>query len=60
EFVPCMARAAVAVGVDGIFVEVHKDPGSALCDGPNSVALQDLMPLLKQLKAIRGALSTAH
>jgi 2-dehydro-3-deoxyphosphooctonate aldolase (KDO 8-P synthase) len=60
EFAPCMARAALAVGVDGVFVEVHKDPGSALCDGPNSVALKDLRLLLKQLKAIRDALSTAH
>ena len=60
EFVPYMARAALAAGVDGIFVEVHKDPESALCDGPNSVALQDLKPLLKQLKGIRRALSAAH
>jgi 2-dehydro-3-deoxyphosphooctonate aldolase (KDO 8-P synthase) len=56
-FVPHMARAAIASGVDGIFVEVHRSPESARCDGPNSVALGDLKPLLKQLKAIRQALN---
>lgn len=56
EFVPLMARAAVAGGVDGIFIEVHKDPECALCDGPNSVPLHRVRPLLEQLKAIRKAL----
>jgi 2-dehydro-3-deoxyphosphooctonate aldolase (KDO 8-P synthase) len=56
EFVPLMARAAVAAGVDGIFVEVHKDPECALCDGPNSLPLDGVRPLLKELKAIRKAL----
>jgi 2-dehydro-3-deoxyphosphooctonate aldolase (KDO 8-P synthase) len=52
EFVEYLARAAVATGVDGIFMEVHEDPEKALCDGPNSVKLDDLPPLLKKLKAI--------
>jgi 2-dehydro-3-deoxyphosphooctonate aldolase (KDO 8-P synthase) len=52
EFVPSLARAAVAAGVDGIFMEVHKDPECALCDGPNSLPLSDLEPLLNELKAI--------
>jgi 2-dehydro-3-deoxyphosphooctonate aldolase (KDO 8-P synthase) len=37
EFVPYLARAAAAVGVDGYFFEVHPDPDSALCDGPNMI-----------------------
>jgi 2-dehydro-3-deoxyphosphooctonate aldolase (KDO 8-P synthase) len=56
EFVPLMARAAAAAGVDGIFIEVHKDPECALCDGPNSMPLHGVRPLLKELKAIRNAL----
>ncbi len=58
EFVPLMARAAVAAGVDGIFIEVHKDPDRALCDGPNSLPLAEVKPLLEQLKAIQGATSS--
>ena len=52
EFVECLARAAVATGIDGIFLEVHEDPEKALCDGPNSVKLEDLPAILKKLKAI--------
>jgi 2-dehydro-3-deoxyphosphooctonate aldolase (KDO 8-P synthase) len=52
EFVEYLARAAVATGVDGIFMEVHENPDEALCDGPNSVRLDDLPGLLKKLKAI--------
>jgi len=52
EFVQYLARAAVATGVDGIFMEVHEDPDKALCDGPNTVRLDDLPLLLKKLKAI--------
>lgn len=58
EFVPLMARAAAAVDVDGIFIEVHKDPECALCDGPNSLPLHSVRPLLEQLKAIRKAVSS--
>ena len=57
EFAPLLARSAVAAGADGIFLEVHSDPDRALCDGPNSLKLDDLYPLLSQLKAIRGILT---
>ena len=52
EFIEYLARAAVATGIDGVFLEVHEDPDKALCDGPNSVKLDDLPLLLKKLKAI--------
>jgi 2-dehydro-3-deoxyphosphooctonate aldolase (KDO 8-P synthase) len=52
EFVEYLGRAAVATGIDGIFMEVHEDPDKALCDGPNSVKLDDLAGLLKKLMAI--------
>lgn len=52
EFVEYLGRAAVATGIDGIFMEIHDDPDKALCDGPNSVKLDDLAELLKKLKAI--------
>ena len=52
EFVEYLARAAVATGIDGIFMEVHEEPDKALCDGPNSIKLDDLPVLLKKLKAI--------
>lgn len=51
EFVPILARAAVAVGVAGIFMEVHPDPDKAPCDGPNMLALKDVPNLLAELKA---------
>ncbi len=56
EFAPILARAAVAAGADGIFLEVHTDPDRALCDGPNSLKINSLKKLLPQLKAIRDAL----
>jgi len=59
EFAPILARAAVAAGADGIFMEVHKDPDRALCDGPNSLTLDTLEELLKQLKAIKKALGAS-
>ncbi len=52
EFVEYLGRAAVATGIDGIFMEVHENPEKALCDGPNSIRLDDLPALLKKLKAI--------
>ena len=52
EFVPALARAAVAVGVAGLFMEVHPDPDKAPCDGPNMLPLRSLPPLLAQLKAL--------
>lgn len=51
EFVPVLARAAVAVGVAGLFIETHQDPDHAPSDGPNMIALRDLEPLLKKLMA---------
>lgn len=52
EFVPFLARAAAAVGVDAIFMEVHEDPDRALSDGPNSWPLDRLEDLLAELQAI--------
>jgi 2-dehydro-3-deoxyphosphooctonate aldolase (KDO 8-P synthase) len=52
EFVEYLSRAAVATGIDGIFMEVHEDPDKALCDGPNSIPLSELALLLKKLRAI--------
>jgi len=57
EFVAPLARAAVAVGVDGLFMEVHPDPENALSDGPNMVPLHRLEPLLRQLLAIRAVVA---
>jgi len=52
EFVPGLARAAVAVGVAALFMEVHPDPDKALSDGPNSLALSELEGLLRTLKQL--------
>ena len=51
EFVPVLARAAVAVGVAGVFIETHQDPDKAPSDGPNMVPLKEFEALLAQLKA---------
>lgn len=51
EFVPVLARAAVSVGVAGLFIETHQDPDSAPSDGPNMVRLDELEGLLSQLVA---------
>ncbi len=52
EFIPPLSRAAVAAGVDGIFMEIHPDPAKALCDGPNSLALDQVEELLRKLLQI--------
>ena len=57
EFVAPLARAAVAVGVDGLFLEVHPDPDQALSDGPNMVPLHRLEALLRQLLSLREAIA---
>lgn len=57
EFIPLLARAAVAAGCDAVFVEVHENPAKALCDGPSSLPLKKLPEMLEQLTAIREALS---
>ena len=56
EFVAPLARAAAAVGIDGLFLEVHPDPDKGLSDGPNMVPLHRVEPLLEQLLAIRAPL----
>lgn len=53
RMVPTLARAAVAAGADGIFLETHPDPDHALSDGPNMVRLEELPRLLRQLTSIR-------
>jgi 2-dehydro-3-deoxyphosphooctonate aldolase (KDO 8-P synthase) len=52
EFVPVLARAAIAVGVAGLFMETHPDPAHALSDGPNAVPLRHMQALLEQLVSI--------
>ncbi|RLB30441.1 MAG: 3-deoxy-8-phosphooctulonate synthase [Deltaproteobacteria bacterium] len=54
EFVSHLSRAAVAAGANGVFMEMHPNPDSALCDGPNSVPLQEVRPILSLLKKIHG------
>ncbi len=55
EFVPTLAKAAVACGVNGIFMETHPEPDKALCDGPNSIPLDQMQDLLTTLVNIRKA-----
>ncbi len=54
EMAKVLARAAIAAGVDGVFLEVHDEPDKALCDGPNMIRLDDLKELLIVLLAIHG------
>lgn len=56
EHIPHLLRAAVAVGVDALFMEVHPDPPNALCDAASMLALDDLPEVLRQAKAIEAAL----
>jgi 2-dehydro-3-deoxyphosphooctonate aldolase (KDO 8-P synthase) len=53
--VPYLARAGVACGVDGLFLEVHEDPDHAPSDGPNMIVLRELPALLDQLLRIQDA-----
>jgi 2-dehydro-3-deoxyphosphooctonate aldolase (KDO 8-P synthase) len=55
EFIPLLSRAAVAAGIDGIFMEVHDDPAHAKSDGANSLPLEQLRETLIRLIAIRNA-----
>ncbi|MCL5238093.1 MAG: 3-deoxy-8-phosphooctulonate synthase [Nitrospirae bacterium] len=57
EFAGPFARAAVAVGVDGLFMEVHPEPEKALCDGPNMIPLDSLARLLRSVKAIHDLMA---
>ncbi|MEE2887891.1 MAG: 3-deoxy-8-phosphooctulonate synthase [Planctomycetota bacterium] len=56
--VPYLARAAVACGVDGLFMEVHEDPDHAPSDGPNMLQIDTLEPLLGELRRVESALKT--
>lgn len=56
EFAEPLARAAVAVGVDGLFMEVHPEPDKALCDGPNMIKLDEVEKMLKTIKTIYNLL----
>jgi 2-dehydro-3-deoxyphosphooctonate aldolase (KDO 8-P synthase) len=58
EFIPLLSRAAVAAGVDGVFMEVHDNPNVAKSDGANALPLNELEGILTQLLAIRVALGT--
>jgi 2-dehydro-3-deoxyphosphooctonate aldolase (KDO 8-P synthase) len=60
EFVPVLARAAVAVGVAGVFIETHENPDAAPSDGPNMIALRDLEPLLRRLQNFDKVTKSAH
>jgi 2-dehydro-3-deoxyphosphooctonate aldolase (KDO 8-P synthase) len=57
EFIPLLARAAVAAGIDGLFLEVHDDPSNAKSDGANALDLKLLQPLLERLLAIHQVVS---
>ena len=59
EFIPLLARAAVAAGIDGLFLEVHDDPANAKSDGANALDLKLLKPLLEKLLAIHRAANAA-
>jgi 2-dehydro-3-deoxyphosphooctonate aldolase (KDO 8-P synthase) len=52
EHIPVLARAAIAAGVAGVFMETHPDPDKALCDGPNSLKLANMAALLETLKEL--------
>ena len=58
EFVPVLARAAVAVGISGLFMETHPDPAKALSDGPNAVPLNKMKALLQTLKVLDEAVKS--
>ncbi|MFZ0802004.1 MAG: 3-deoxy-8-phosphooctulonate synthase [Terriglobales bacterium] len=60
EFIPVLARAAVAAGVDGVFMEVHDNPKDAKSDGANALDSTKLRGVLKELLALHAALTVAH
>jgi len=51
-----MSRAAVAAGADGLIVEVHPDPARALCDGPQSLSIEDFQQMMEELQGIATAM----
>jgi 2-dehydro-3-deoxyphosphooctonate aldolase (KDO 8-P synthase) len=60
EFIPVLARAAVAAGVDGVFMEVHDNPKDAKSDGANALDSTKLRGVLKELLAVHKAVAAAH
>jgi 2-dehydro-3-deoxyphosphooctonate aldolase (KDO 8-P synthase) len=58
QYIPALARAAVAVGIAGLFIETHPDPDKALCDGDNAWPLDRMRALLEQLMRIDGAVKS--
>src|SRR5580658_2481921 len=60
EFIPVLSRAAVAAGVDGVFMEVHDNPKEAKSDGANALDTRNLRGLLKELQAVKKSLDAAH
>ena len=60
EFIPVLSRAAVAAGVDGVFMEVHDNPKEAKSDGANALDTRNLRAVLKELQAVKKALDVAH
>jgi 2-dehydro-3-deoxyphosphooctonate aldolase (KDO 8-P synthase) len=60
EFIPLLARAAVAAGVDGVFMEVHNNPREAKSDGANALESTKLRAVLKEMLAVERALAQAH
>jgi 2-dehydro-3-deoxyphosphooctonate aldolase (KDO 8-P synthase) len=60
EFIPVLARAAVAAGVDGVFLEVHDNPKEAKSDGPNALDSRKLRGVLKELLAVHKGLAKVH
>ena len=60
EFVVPLSMAAVAAGANGVFMEIHPNPEAALCDGPNSLPLREVRPLLKRLQQIYGLIRSQN
>jgi len=56
DLVAPMARAAVAGGADGVMIDVHPDPGQALCDGPQALRPEEILALSKELRALASLL----
>jgi 2-dehydro-3-deoxyphosphooctonate aldolase (KDO 8-P synthase) len=60
EFIPLLSRAAVAAGVDGVFMEVHDNPKEAKSDGANALDTRNLRAVLKELQAVKKAIEASH
>jgi 2-dehydro-3-deoxyphosphooctonate aldolase (KDO 8-P synthase) len=60
EFIEPLVRAAVAAGIDGLFMEIHPEPDKALCDGPNSIPLNSVHNMLEQVARIRSTCALPH